>query len=110
MRWKLLVLVSVVAAIAACGIWSGIAVATFGSARALARHDRLLLASALVPLAVAGVAAFFVYRHTSRRRKTQALVTLLFALLLTVGVYLMASQIFPERLTIPRTYEVRIAR
>jgi hypothetical protein len=110
MRWKLLVLVSFAAAILALGLWSAIAIAVFGSARVMAQNDWLLLASLVIPLGVAAYAGVFVYRHTSRRRKTQALITALLALLVTAGIYLVASQIFPHRLIIPRTSEVRNAR
>ena len=39
MRWKLLVLVSFVAAMLALGLWSAITIAVFGSARVLAQND-----------------------------------------------------------------------
>jgi cytochrome bd-type quinol oxidase subunit 2 len=109
MRWKLLLLVTFVAAILALGLWSAIAIAVFGSARVMAQNDWLLLASLVIPLSVTAYAGMFVYRHTSRRRKTQALITAVLALFFTGAIYLIASQIFP-RLIIPRTYEVRIAR
>jgi len=110
MRWKLLILVSLAAALLALGLWSALAIAVFGNARELARHDWLLLASAVVPLGIAAYGGVFVYRHTARRRKTQAVVTAIVALLLTAGTYLAASQVFPDKLIIPRTYEVRHAR
>lgn len=110
MRWKLLFIVSIAAGFIACALWSGLVIGLFGSARALGRNDWLLVSSALVPLGVATYAGVFVYRHTSRRRKTQALITAVLALFFTAGTYLVASQIFPDRLIIPRTYEVRHAR
>jgi len=110
MRWKLLVLVSFVAAILALGLWSAITIAVFGSARVMAQNDWLLLCSMVIPLGVTAYASVFVYRHTSRRRKTQALITAVLAMFFTAGIYLVASQIFPDRLIIPRTYEVRHAR
>ena len=110
MRWKLLALVSFPAAFVACGLWSALAIGLFGTAKDLARHDWLLLASAVVPLAVAVFAGVFVYRHTAGRRKTQAVFTALLTLFLSVGTYLVASQVFPDKLVIPRTYEARHAR
>ncbi len=100
MRWKLLVLVSFVAALLALGLWSAITIAVFGSARALARNDWLLLLTAIVPLAIAAYSGVFVYRHTARRRKTQAALTVILSLLLTLGTYLTASLMFPNRLVI----------
>jgi len=110
MRWKLLVTASLAAALLAFGLWSALAIGAFGTARELARHDWLLLASALVPLGIAAYAGVFVYRHTARRRKTQAVVTVIVALFLTVATYFAASQVFPDKFIIPRRYELRNAR
>jgi len=110
MRWKLLVTASLAAALLAFGLWSALAIGAFGTARELARHDWLLLAGAIVPLAIAVYAGVFVYRHTARRRKTQAVVTVIVALFLTVGIYFVASLLFPNMFSIPRTYELRHAR
>ena len=110
MRWKLLVLVSFVAALLALGLWSTLAIAGFGSARVLAQSDWLLLCSLFIPFGVTAYAGVFVYRHTALRRKTQLAFTVLLTLFLSVGTYLVASQIFPDKLIIPRTYEVRHAR
>ena len=110
MRWKLLVLVSFVAAILALGLWSAITIAVFGSARVLAQNDWFLLCSIVIPLVVTASASVFVYRHTSRRRKLQALIAAVLTLLLSTGLYLIASAVFVSRLYIPTTYEVRHAR
>jgi cytochrome bd-type quinol oxidase subunit 2 len=107
MRWKLLVIASLAAAFIGCGLWSALVIGVFGNARTLARSDWLLLATMALPLAIAVYSGVFVYRHTARRRKTQAILTVIITLLLTVGTYLVASQFFPDRLIIPRTYEVR---
>lgn len=108
MRWKLLVLVSLVAALIALALWSAVTVAVFGSARVLAQSDWLLLCSLLIPLGVTAYGGVFVYRHTSRRRKLQALIATILVLLLTGAFYLIAST--HPRLYIPTTYEVRHAR
>src|SRR6266446_4489280 len=105
MRWRLLVITSLAAAVVACGLWSTLAIALYGSARELARHDWFLLASAALPLVFVVYAGVFAYRHTARRRKTQAMITAVLALFLTVGFYLSASQLFPNWLAIPRTYQ-----
>ena|ERR1041385_697872 len=110
MRWKLLVLASVAAAVLGVGLWSLFAITVFGTARELARHDLILLTSALLPLALIVYAGIFVYRHTARRRKTQAVITILVSLLIVPLIYLGASSLLPGRLYIPRTYEVRHAR
>lgn len=110
MRWKLLGLVSVIAALLGVALWSAVTIAAFGSARAMARNDWILLASLAIPLGVSVFAAIFVYRHTARRRKTQVVIATLLSLLLTAATYLVASTIFTSRLYIPSTYEVRHAR
>jgi hypothetical protein len=105
MRWKLLVLVSLVAALIACGVWSLLIMIIFGhSVRPIQPHDWLLLASAAVPLAMAGFAGFFIYRHTARRRKTQAVLTVFLTLLLSIAACLAAIRLFPNTITIYRDH------
>ena len=110
MRWKLLGLVSVIAALLGVALWSAVTIAAFGSARAMARNDGVLLGSLVIPIAVTVFGALFVYRHTAYRRKSQAVMTTLLTLLLTAGTYFVASTLFTSRLYVPTTYEVRHAR
>ena len=91
MRWKLVIIVPVIAAIVAFCLWEIAIVFIFGGARPVQPHDRLLLTSALIPLAFIGFAGVFVYRHTARKRKTQAIISSLLTLLLFVSVYLLGS-------------------
>ncbi len=110
MRWKLLVLVSLVAALVAFGLWSAFAIGLYGSAWAMARSDWRLLASSAAPFIMAAVALVFVYRHTAKRRKLQAVISALLTLLITGVFYCVALTAFPHRFSIPRTSEVRHAR
>ncbi len=110
MRWKLLVLASVAAAVLGIGLWSLFAILFFGTAQELARHHWILLASTLIPLGLITYAGLFIYRHTARRRKTQAVTTVLLSLVLSPFVYLGARTLIPNRLYVPRTSEVRHAR
>jgi hypothetical protein len=110
MRWKLLVIAALVAAFIGCGFWSALVIGVFGNARTLARNDWVLLSTMVLPLAMAVYSGIFVYRHTARRRKTQATITVILALLLSLVAYLTAWTILPDKLYIPRTYEVRHAR
>ena len=57
MRWKLLALMAVLAALVSCGLWSGLAIGCCGSASGLARHDWLYLASHSIPIVIAALAA-----------------------------------------------------
>ena len=110
MRWKLLGLVSVIAALLGVALWSTMTILAFGSARAMARNDWILLGSLAIPLAFTVFGAIFVYRHTAHRRKTQAVMATVLTLLLTAAIYLVASTVFVSRLYIPTTDEVRHAR
>jgi cytochrome bd-type quinol oxidase subunit 2 len=110
MRWKLLIIASLAAAFVGCVLWSMLVIGAFGNARTLARNDWLLLSTMVLPLVVAVYSGIFVYRHTARRRKTQATITVVLALVLSLVAYLMAWAILPDRLYIPRSYEVRHAR
>ena len=82
----------------------------FDSAGAMARSDARLLGSLLIPLSISFFAGFFVYRHTARNRKIQAMITVLLSALLMPVAYEAAWAIFPARFYIASTYEVRHAR
>ena len=110
MRWKLLVLTSFVAALVALSLWFAVTIAVFGSARVLAQNDWLLLCSLAIPLGVTAYAGVFVYRHTSKRRKLQALIAIVLVLTLTAASYLIAAGIVVSRFSHPQTQEVREAR
>ena len=110
MRWKLLGLVSVIAALLGVALWSAATIVVFGSARAMARTDWILLGSLFIPLGTTVFCALFVYRHTAHRRKSQAVIAAILSLLLAAAMYLTASTLFVSRLYIPTTYEVRHAR
>ena len=110
MRWKLLFIASFAAALIACGLWSALVIGLFGTTADLAKNDWLLLSTAILPLAIAAYSGVFVYRHTARRRKTQAAIAVIMSLFLTLGGYLAASLMLPNRLAIPQRYELRHAR
>jgi hypothetical protein len=110
MRWKLLVIASFAAALIACGLWSGLVIGVFGSARALTGNNWLLFSSTIIPLGISAYSGVFVYRHTARRRKTQAILTVILALLMSAGAYLTVSQIFPQHLGISRNDQMRPSR
>jgi hypothetical protein len=90
LRWKLLIVAPVLAALVGAG-----ACAT--AARLLSTHGGGALSvwaavSALVaPLACVVYASIFVYRHTARRRMLQAAATALLASTLTLAALLLGS-------------------
>jgi len=110
MRWKLIVLVSLVAAVIALGLWSAFTITVFGSARVLAQNGRSLIVNIDIANGVTTFVGIFVHRHKAKRRKLQVLIATLLVLLLSAGLYLIASYLLASRLYIPRTYEVRHAR
>jgi ABC-type Na+ efflux pump permease subunit len=84
MRWKLVFLVSLVAALVAALCWFGLIVLFFNGARAFLPLDpRLWPLSLVLPLLLAIFGGFFIYRHTSRKRKTQAAITIVAVLFLS---------------------------
>jgi hypothetical protein len=110
MRWKLLVLVSLVAALLALGLWSAVVIAVFGSARILPQNYWLLVCSLVIPLGITSYAGVFVYRHTAKRRKLQALIAIVMVVVLTAASYLIASRIVVSRFSHPQTQEVQEGR
>ena len=89
MRLKLVLLVTLVGTLLGAGVPIAIVAATLGKQGLMFAKfgygTDLWPASAagLVPIIVAAFAAFFVYRHTARRRKLQAILTGMLILLLT---------------------------
>ncbi|HYY42097.1 MAG TPA: hypothetical protein VE775_05145 [Pyrinomonadaceae bacterium] len=82
MRWKLLVATSLVAAlVAACGSY-GFIYLLYHFRRPYPATLTMLIIVELVYLLISVSASMLVYRHTARRRKLQALLTLLLCLLL----------------------------
>ena len=102
MRWKLLLPASALAALFALGLWSGLTVALYGTARELMRHQSAFRASLLVPSLMTVLATVFVYRHTARRRKTQAVLSALLTLLILVLGYLVLATVAPRKFPITR--------
>jgi hypothetical protein len=96
MRWKLLVMTSVVASLVGGALWSALVAVLFGPAAVVARRDWLLPLSLVVPLGIAAFAGYFVYRHTARRRKTQAVITVIIALFLTALIHFAIAHSWPN--------------
>jgi hypothetical protein len=107
MRWKLLVLVSFVAALVASASWFLLIIMFFGGTVAiLAPKGGLWPLTLILPFVLAILAAFFVYRHTSRRRKTQAAITVLAVLMLTALASLTVLRLQPNYLHVNRMRQV----
>jgi hypothetical protein len=91
MRLKLVIISSLVAAIVGAGSAIAIILSVFSSLKPIASPGLLVLSTYLLPMLMIVLSAIFVYRHTARRRKLQATLTALIALLLTIAFFVIAS-------------------
>jgi len=91
MRLKLVMIVALIAALVGSGSSIAIIVTRSASLRVLSSPDLVVTATLVLPIASVILAAFFVYRHTARRRRTQALLTGVLAAFLSLGVFILAS-------------------
>ena len=90
MRLKLVIAASVLAAVVGAGTCIALVLGVF-SVKALSNPSLLVVSTLLLPIATTAFASIFVYRHTARRRKLQALFTAILAILLTLGFFIAAS-------------------
>ncbi len=91
MRLKLVFIASLLAAIIGAGTSIAIILAVFSTLRPVTSPSLMVLATLLLPLATCLLAAVFVYRHTARRRKLQAVMTALLSILLSLAAFIVAS-------------------
>ena len=91
MRWKLLIFAALAATIVGAGGTLSLVLGLMGSARRLGTSDFYGLLTLVIPILSIFFASLFVYRHTARWRKTQALATALLSILLTLTVLIVAS-------------------
>ncbi|HEV8138207.1 MAG TPA: hypothetical protein VGP81_00420 [Pyrinomonadaceae bacterium] len=103
MRWRLVAIASFVSGLFGFILWEiVIAVWIARMSRPVVTGNSLLLLTGFVPLLAAAIAGFFVYRHTSRRRKLQALLSIVMTLVITAGSYLLGSRLLPHQLSVVR--------
>ncbi len=97
MRLKLVFLASLVAAIVGAGSCIALVLGVFSRSALSSNPGLLVLSTFLLPLATVVFASIFVYRHTARRRRLQAFLTLVLAALLTIAIFLVTSIITTRR-------------
>jgi hypothetical protein len=105
-RWKLLIITSLVAALLGAGGIHALNYLMEGWRQPLSAQPGLAAGIIGIPLLFVTLAAIFVYRHTARRRKLQAALTALFALVLTIAAFLIVARILPERPTEVRLFPI----
>jgi drug/metabolite transporter (DMT)-like permease len=96
MRLKLVLISSLIAAIAGAGSAIAIILSVFSSLHPTT-PGLAMVATYLLPLLTTLLASVFVYRHTARRRKLQAFLTAIIALLLTILIFVAASIVMARR-------------
>lgn len=96
MRWRLLIITSLLATFIGTGATLAIVRGLLGSAQPLTTPDLLIASTLLIPVAAITFASIFVYRHTSRRRQLQAMLTALIAGLLTLTLLTLSSILMAE--------------
>ncbi len=90
MRLKLVIAASVLAAVVGAGSCIALVLGVF-SVKALSSPGLLAASTLLLPIVAIVFASIFVYRHTARRRKLQAFLTALLAIILTLSIFVLAS-------------------
>ena len=97
MRLKLVLISSLIAAIAGAGAATAIIVSVSSSLNPITRPGVLIVSTYLLPVAAILLASTFVYRHTARRRKLQAALTAILSILLTILILIIASIVTARR-------------
>ena len=97
MRLKLVLVSSLVAALVGAGSAIAIIVSAFASLRPITTPGLLVVSTYLLPVLTIFLASIFVYRHTARRRKLQAILTAAMALLLTILLFVVAAIVTGRR-------------
>ena len=93
MRWKLLLIASLVATLVGAGATLGIVIGVLNSSGQFTAPDMAVLGTLIIPVASITFASIFVYRHTARRRKLQAMATALLATILTLTIFIISSMV-----------------
>ena len=96
MRLKLVFVASLLAAVVGSGSCIALVLGVF-SRQALSSPGLLVASTFVLPLATIVYASIFVYRHTARRRRLQAFLTLVLATLLTVAILIVTSILTTRR-------------
>ena len=103
MRWKLLLIAALVATLVGAGATLGIVIGVLNSSGRFTAPD---IGTLIIPVASITFASIFVYRHTARRRKLQAMATALLATILTLTIFIICSMVSskpaPEPPPVPR--------
>ena len=97
MRWKLLIISSLVAALINTGGMRALAYWMMDPTTCVPTpRPTVIFAVLAMPVLFITLACIFVYRHTARRRKLQAALSALFTLILTLLLLLITARFLPR--------------
>ena len=96
MRWKVLILASLAAAIAGVGLALTITLIFYNSLSELMAHGVPATGTLAILFLAIALAGFFVYRHTARRRKLQTALAVLLTLIFTTAAFVLGSVLTPR--------------
>lgn len=96
MRWKLLVIATLLATIVGAGSTLFLVYCLTRPLESLAHPSIFALGALLIPVAAITFASVFVYRHTARRRRLQAMLTALIASILALTILLLGSILYTK--------------
>jgi len=99
MRWKLILIVSLLASSLGAALTVLLLYFFSGSLQALKLSALELIAACVAPALTVVLASLFVYRHTARRRTLQALLTAVVAVFLILSFILAAILVVRRRPT-----------
>ncbi len=91
MRLKLVLICALIAAVVGAGSAIAIILSVFSSLRPITTPGLFIASTYLLPLLATLLSSIFVYRHTARRRRLQAVLTAIIALILTILLFILAS-------------------
>jgi Ca2+/Na+ antiporter len=97
MRLKLVLISALIAAVGGAGAAIAIILSVFSSLKPITTPGLLVVSTYLLPLLATLLASIFVYRHTARRRRLQAVLTAIIALVLTILLFVLASIVTARR-------------
>ena len=96
MRWKLLITASLLATIVGAGSALALVYGLVSPTENPSRPSLVALGALLLPVIAITLASIFVYRHTARRRRLQAMLTALLASVLTLTIFLLCSLLYTK--------------
>lgn len=90
MRLKLVIAASVLAAVVGAGTSVALVLGVL-AVKSLSSPGLLATSTLVLPIATIVFASIFVYRHTAKRRKLQAFLTVVLATLLTLSIFILTA-------------------